>query len=203
MPETSEPTPPEREENLGSLEANLASRRAKLSRIRQRGIDPYPPRVRRDCTAAEAVARFEEAEAAGQTDSVAGLHPGRPHRPPCASWVRARLPGPARRLGGWCRPCSARNVLGDEYTLLQDLDLGDFLGVSGDMMRTRTGQPTIEALSLTVLAKGMRPLPEKWHGLRDVENPLPPTLPGPHRQPGGRRNLRPAQPHHQRHSSVL
>ena len=53
--------------------------------------------------------------------------------------------------------------------LLPDLDLGDFLGVSGAMMRTRTGQPTIEAASLTILAKGMRPLPEKWHGLRDVE----------------------------------
>ena len=37
------------------------------------------------------------------------------------------------------------------------------------MMRTRTGQPTIEAHALTILAKGMRPLPEKWHGLRDVK----------------------------------
>ena len=167
MPETTEPPPPEREDNLGSLEANLASRRAKLSRIRERGIEPYPPRVRRDCTAAEAVARFEEAETVGQTESVAGLHlAGR--------IVSMRVMGRAafldlRDASGVVQAMFRQNVLGDEYALLQDLDLGDFLGVSGDMMRTRTGQPTIEAHSLTILAKGMRPLPEKWHGLRDVE----------------------------------
>ena len=167
MPETSEPPPPEREDNLGSLEANLASRRAKLSRIRERGIDPYPPRVQRDCTAAEAVARFEEAETAGQTESVAGLHlAGR--------IVSMRVMGRAafldlRDASGVVQAMFRQNVLGDEYALLQDLDLGDFLGVTGDMMRTRTGQATIEAHSLTILAKGMRPLPEKWHGLRDVE----------------------------------
>jgi lysyl-tRNA synthetase class 2 len=62
-----------------------------------------------------------------------------------------------------------QNVLGDEYELLKDLDLGDFLGVTGGIMRTRTGQITIDAQELTLLSKGMRPLPEKWHGLRDVE----------------------------------
>ena len=167
MSQTIEPPSPEREDNPGSLEANLASRRAKLSRIRERGIDPYPPRVQRDCSAAEAVARFEESEAAGQTESVAGLQlAGR--------IVSMRVMGRAafldlRDASGVVQAMLRQNVLGDEYALLQDLDLGDFLGVSGDMMRTRTGQPTIEVRSLTVLAKGMRPLPEKWHGLRDVE----------------------------------
>ena len=166
MPETAE-LPPEREDNLGSLEANLASRRSKLARLRERGIDPYPPRVRRDCTAAEAVARFEDAEASGQPDRVAGLHlAGRV--------VSMRVMGRAafldlRDASGVVQAMFRQNVLGDEYSLLHDLDLGDFLGVAGDMMRTRTGQPTIAARSLTVLAKGMRPLPEKWHGLRDVE----------------------------------
>ena len=61
------------------------------------------------------------------------------------------------------------NVLGEAYTLLRDLDVGDHLGVTGTMMRTRTGQATIEAHNLTLTAKGMRPLPEKYHGLRDVE----------------------------------
>ena len=62
-----------------------------------------------------------------------------------------------------------QNVLGDDYDLLRDLDLGDFIGVKGRMLRTRTGEVTIEAQQVTVLAKGMRPLPEKFHGLRDVE----------------------------------
>jgi len=62
-----------------------------------------------------------------------------------------------------------QNVLGDGYDLLKDLDMGDHLGVVGPIIRTRTGEVTIEAHQITLTAKGMRPLPEKWHGLRDVE----------------------------------
>ncbi len=155
------------EANLGSLEANLESRRTKLSRLRERGIDPYPPRFTRTCSAADAIAQFEAAEAASETEgsetfSVAGRI------------VSMRVMGRVafldlRDSSGVIQAMLRRNVLGDDFALLQDLDLGDFLGVSGDMIRTRTGQPSIEAESLVVLAKGMRPLPEKWHGLRDVE----------------------------------
>ena len=49
------------------------------------------------------------------------------------------------------------------------LDLGDFIGVEGDCFLTKTGEPTLRVLSLQVLAKALRPLPEKWHGLQDVE----------------------------------
>jgi lysyl-tRNA synthetase class 2 len=61
------------------------------------------------------------------------------------------------------------NTLGTEYELLKDLDLGDFVGVAGSLIRTRTGQVTVDTQRLTFLSKGMRPLPEKWHGLRDTE----------------------------------
>ena len=167
MPETNEPLPSESEDNLGSLEANLASRRTKLSRIRQRGVDPYPPRFQRSCTATEAIAQFEEAEAAGHGERAANLNVA-------GRIVSMRVMGRAafldlRDSSGVVQAMLRQNVLGDDYSFVQDLDLGDFLGVSGDMIRTRTGQATIEARSLTILAKGMRPLPEKWHGLRDVE----------------------------------
>ena len=159
--------PPEQPDNLGSLQANLESRRGKLARIRERGIDPYPRRFRRDCAAADAVARFEAAAAAGQPDDVVNLNVA-------GRVVAMRVMGRAafldlRDSSGVLQAMLRRNVLGADYDLLSDLDVGDFLGVSGDMIRTRTGQPTIEAKSLTLLAKGMRPLPEKWHGLRDVE----------------------------------
>ena len=62
-----------------------------------------------------------------------------------------------------------RDVLGEQYDLVKELDLGDFLGVSGELFRTRTGEITVEAQQITILAKSLRPLPEKWHGLRDVE----------------------------------
>jgi len=57
----------------------------------------------------------------------------------------------------------------DFETLKDDLDLGDFLGVSGRLFRTKAGEITVEADSLTVLAKALQAPPEKWHGLTDVE----------------------------------
>lgn len=167
VPEPNVPTEPETTDNLGSLEANLESRRAKLDRMRQRGIDPYPPRFERTCEASIAVELFEAAELAGEASGVEEIRVA-------GRIVSMRVMGRAafldlRDSSGTLQAMLRQNVLGDEYALLQDLDLGDFLGVTGNMMRTRTGQATIEAQSLTVLAKGMRPLPEKWHGLRDVE----------------------------------
>jgi len=56
-----------------------------------------------------------------------------------------------------------------DFALYQLLDLGDFIGVEGTMFRTRTGELTVHASALSFLAKGLLPLPEKWHGLTDVE----------------------------------
>ena len=167
LTETAQHTEAVPSENPGGLQANLDSRRAKLQRIRQRGVDPYPPRFQRSCTANEAIKRFETAEAEETPDRASGISVA-------GRIVSMRVMGRAafldlRDSSGVVQAMLRQNVLGDEYAVLQDLDLGDFLGVDGDMMRTRTGQPTIEVHSLTILAKGMRPLPEKWHGLRDVE----------------------------------
>ncbi len=63
-----------------------------------------------------------------------------------------------------------RDVVGDPaFELYRQLDLGDWLGVEGEVFRTRTGELSLKARKLTFLAKCLRPLPEKWHGLKDVE----------------------------------
>jgi lysyl-tRNA synthetase class 2 len=59
--------------------------------------------------------------------------------------------------------------LGDDYAPFTGVDVGDFVGVTGDMFRTRTGELTVAVKGFTFLGKALRPLPEKWHGLRDVE----------------------------------
>jgi lysyl-tRNA synthetase class 2 len=155
---------PDRQDGL------LASRYAKLERLRQRGIDPYPPRYQPTTAAATAITEFEawESEQGGEGNSDAQ------QLAVAGRIVSLRAMGRASFLdlrdgSGTIQALLRQNVLGEDYALLEDLDLGDFLGVSGTMMRTRTGQPTIEAHQITLLAKGMRPLPEKWHGLRDVE----------------------------------
>jgi lysyl-tRNA synthetase class 2 len=62
-----------------------------------------------------------------------------------------------------------KDLLGDRYRIAEELDLGDWIGVSGVLFRTKTDEFTIEVHELTFLSKALRPLPEKWHGLTDVE----------------------------------
>jgi lysyl-tRNA synthetase class 2 len=63
-----------------------------------------------------------------------------------------------------------KDSLGDAgFALYRELDVGDFIGVEGAVVRTRTGEISVEARELTFLAKAIRPLPDKWHGLSDVE----------------------------------
>ncbi|MCH8108360.1 MAG: lysine--tRNA ligase [Chloroflexi bacterium] len=151
---------PDREDSI------LASRLTKLERIRNKGIDPYPPRFNRSCDLATAVTDFEASEEdpdhspqelalAGRIMAMRGM--GR------ATFLDLQ------DASGTIQALFRQNQLGDNYELLQELDLGDHLGVTGNIMRTRTGQVTIDAREFAVTAKGMRPLPEKFHGLKDVE----------------------------------
>ena len=151
----------------------IASRVVKLNRLREKGIDPYPPRYRRTVETAGAVAEFEEWERA-TGDSSGDDTPAAPEHSLAGRVISMRVMGRAAFLdirdgSGTVQAMFRQNVLGDRYDLLRDLDLGDFIGVRGKMLRTRTGEVTIEAEEVTVLSKGMRPLPEKFHGLRDVE----------------------------------
>ena len=146
----------------------LGNRAAKLERLRAIGIDPYPARFHRTCNAATATELFEELENDEQAqDKLQNLSlAGR--------IISIRAMGKAAFLdlkdsSGGIQALLRQNNLGDGFDLIKDLDIGDHLGVRGNLIRTRSGEITIDALELTVTAKGMRPLPEKWHGLRDTE----------------------------------
>ncbi len=137
----------------------------KAERIRQRGIDLYPPRVQRTHTTQEAIAAFQAAgEADGQTVSVAGR----------LMSVRvmgrstfAHIADGSGRLQIYLRQDDVGQEAYEFFT--RDFDLGDFVGVTGALFCTRTGEITVRAQSFELLAKSLHPLPEKWHGLKDVE----------------------------------
>ena len=146
----------------------LLSRREKFQRLRDRGIEPYPHRYRRTHTIEEAVAFFraEETKAGGETRTAPVSLSGR--------IMAMRGMGRASFIdlqdgSGQVQVHLRRDVLGEEYELVRDLDLGDFLGAQGPLFLTRTGEVTLEAHEVSFLSKAMRPLPEKWHGLSDVE----------------------------------
>lgn len=150
-----------------------AVRLAKIEELRAAGIDPYPARLAlpRTHTAAEAIAAFEAAEA---TASSAGA-------PPVDVGVAGRLV--SRRImgkaafahiedgSGRLQIFARGETLGDAaYNMFKRLlDLGDFVAVRGPMFRTRTGEVSCEARQIQLLAKSQEPMPDKWHGVRDIE----------------------------------
>ena len=148
------------------IEEISRQRLAKLQHLRSQGIDPYPPRFHPSHTTQQAVALFQEQE------KVSG-------NPPSVQLagriVATRSMGKATFLdihdsSGKIQVHLSRDLLGDEsYRLLKDFDIGDFIGVSGEMFRTKSGEITVEASRFTMLSKSLQPLPEKWHGLVDVE----------------------------------
>ena len=152
----------------GRLTRITEQRQEKLARIRERGINPYPSRYRRSHTALEAASLLEESE---ETDST---------RQPEVS-VAGRIMA-IRRMGRSAfadiRDSSGKiqllflniNQLDEQCAeLFKNLDIGDILGVKGTLLRTKSGEPTVQVGDFELLAKSMQPLPEKWHGLSDVD----------------------------------
>ena len=149
-------------------EESFQLRQEKLGRLRNRGVEPYPPRYHRTHTAQEASQAFVDWEQAGAT--------GNPPVVTVAGRMMAqRDMGKAtfidlRDGSGKMQVYLKSDVLGEKaYAGLRDLDLGDYLGVSGALFRTRMGEISVEASTCTLLAKSLQPLPEKWHGLVDTE----------------------------------
>jgi lysyl-tRNA synthetase class 2 len=161
------PKPPADE--VTSSEAELVlNRQHKLEQIARRVESVYPFEYAADATASEINARYgsrsgEELENEPRALRTAGRI------------LAQRLQGKAgfldlsdgrERIQVYVR----RDEVGDAgWELFNSLDLGDWIGIAGTVFRTRTGQLSVRARELAFLAKCLRPLPEKWHGLKDVE----------------------------------
>jgi lysyl-tRNA synthetase class 2 len=153
---------------MDDLNDQIRQRLAKLDALKTRGIDPFGH-------------RFEP------TDSAQALHEryGASSRDALeitesSATIAGRVVG-LRRFGkaafahvqdrsGRIQTYLKKDLLAPEaFEVVEQLDLGDIIGVRGRIFRTKTDELTIEAQSITHLAKALRPLPEKWHGLTDVE----------------------------------
>lgn len=168
-----EPIAGDADDAVGGMAQLLAARLERLAALRADGLDPYPPRARRSHTTAEARAAFTALESAGQAEGPADV------------FLCGRLVGAIRRMGG-----SMFVHLQDQAGSLQlhlrrdrmgeaafqqaadRFDPGDFVQAEGTVFRTRAGEVSLAVDRWTMLAKSLRPLPEKWHGLTDVETRL-------------------------------
>src|SRR5277367_5218446 len=136
----------------------------KLEALRALGIDPYPHRFVRTDEAAALERRYAELSANTTTED----------RVTVAGRIRAnRNSGMFIDLhdtSGKIQIFSHKDFLSPEQlAIVRLLDLGDLIGVDGIVRRTQRGELTINATKITVLAKALLPLPEKFHGLADVE----------------------------------
>lgn len=139
----------------------MAVRREKLKAISDLGIYPFGEKFSSTHTTQEIVADFETLEE--QEAVLAGrLMSMRTHGK--ASF--ADLMDSTGRIQLYFRV----NTLGEQgYEFLQKLDIGDIVGIRGRIFKTRRGEITLEVSKIKLLAKSLRPLPEKWHGLKDVD----------------------------------
>ncbi len=142
-------------------------RRDKLDRIRERGIKPYPHRYQCSHTTQQATELLKQNEAGSAGEEKVTV----------AGRIMA-----IRRMGKSAfvdiRDGSGKIQLlfqdmndfaEEQRQLFKDLDIGDIIGVGGQLLRTRSGEATIRVGDFTLLAKSLRPLPEKWHGLSDID----------------------------------
>jgi len=142
----------------------IRARVDKRRRLEEAGISVYPSSYPVTHTASEAAAAFEAAgEGAGLRAAVAGRIVGR-RKMGRASFVHVQ------DRSGRLQLYFKKDTVGDDaYERLDLLDLGDFVGATGEMFRTRTGEITLSVGEWSILGKALRPLPEKWHGLADKE----------------------------------
>src|SRR5256886_12405345 len=140
----------------------MRDRREKLERLRASGIDPYSRGFLPTNTTEGAKTVLGCAE---RTDPVrlAGRL--------VVKRLQGRLVFADLQDGhGRIQLMANRNILGEEeFARFADLDGGDIVGVTGPIFRTKRGEITLEVHSFRLLTKSLRPLPEKWHGLKDVE----------------------------------
>jgi lysyl-tRNA synthetase class 2 len=156
------------DEGQQPVEQLIANRRAKLDALYELGQDPYPRRFRVEESVSQVRARYEEKtaeelEAEKPEVRIAGrLRAVRGHGKVSFADVSDR----AGQLQLYLR----KNDLDEtSWLIFKQLDLGDFLGVEGTVFRTRAGELSVAVTKLQVLAKALRPLPEKYHGLSDRE----------------------------------
>ena len=146
----------------------LQVRREKLSELREKGLDPFGKRFERSHLAAEILEKYGELEKEElDNQNISVTIAGRV--------MTKRGKGKAgfahiQDLSGQIQIYVRQDAVGEEqYEIFNLIDLGDIVGIKGQVFKTKVGELSIKASSFEILSKSLRPLPDKFHGLKDVE----------------------------------
>ena len=149
---------------MATIDEIRKNRIKKLKAIKKAGFNPYPAKTKRTHTINEIISNFSKFQKAKKKLVLAG---------------RIRLiRGHGKSLflhfedgSGKIQAYFKQDILGEKRYkfFLNNFDIGDFVEIKGALFKTKTNERTIQASDFTMLAKSLRPLPEKWHGLQDIE----------------------------------
>jgi lysyl-tRNA synthetase, class II len=158
-----DPKEPSTESKLDDL---VATRRAKIIELREAGVEPYPVTFDPTATLAEVRERFDGLDPdteTGEEVTVAGRIVGKREMGKLRFLV-LREDGVDLQL-----LCPLKALDEDSQRLIGYLDVGDWIGARGEVLVSKRGELSVKPERLTLLGKGLRPLPDKWHGLSDTE----------------------------------
>ncbi|MDO8590386.1 MAG: lysine--tRNA ligase [bacterium] len=148
---------------MASIEEIRNTRLEKLRVLKEKGLNPYPVTTKRDFTLAEAVAGFKKFSKK-KTIALAGrIMSLRPQ----GGLAFFTIDDGTGRFQGLIKKDKVDSEIFDLFSRV--VDIGDFVEVHGSLFVTKRNEKTLEVKSWQMLAKSLRPLPEKWHGLQDVE----------------------------------
>ena len=155
-------------QHMEELNDQQIVRREKMAALAEQGIDPFGKRFERTATSGQLKEKYadktkEELHEINETATIAGrLMTKRGKGKVGFAHIQDR--------DGQIQIYVRKDAVGEEnYEIFKKADLGDFLGVEGEVMRTDMGELSIKATHITHLSKALRPLPEKFHGLSDIE----------------------------------
>ncbi len=135
-------------------------RKEKLEKLKSMGILPYPYNFKRTHYSIDIKSNFEELE--NKEVKVCGrIKTRRMHGKACFVDIDDAK--------GKIQIYFRNDLLNEKYEIVRLIDIGDFIGVKGNVFKTHTGEITILSNDITILAKSLHPLPEKWHGIKDIE----------------------------------
>jgi len=156
----------ERDEPRGREAEVLRSRRESLERLRAQGVEPFALRYEPTALAGDLRTKYETLPPDSATEdrvAVAGRVVLR------RSFGKLTFLVLRDRTGDIQLLCSEEVLEPEASRLIGEIDLGDILGADGPVITTRRGELSIRAERLTMLTKSLRPMPEKWHGLKDAD----------------------------------
>ena len=148
------------------LDAEKARRHQRVADLRARGVEPYPYRFDRTHTLDDVQEGWTDLEPGTETDDQVMVVGRVMLKRDTGKLVFATI----RDRSGEIQLFISKAVIGDDgFADVKELDLGDWVGVHGTVMTTRKGELSVRADTVQLLSKAVRPLPDKWHGLTDVD----------------------------------